>query len=129
MAEIEVALVAVRDIFQDEAGRKSLFSEEYRILSAQIILDKQDMANLAVKDGDKLLVKSEAGSIVVAARASKDDAREAHPGLAFMALSPWYSQLATEAQCESNSVKAKLAIAPTGAAVTAISEIQARIKS
>lgn len=129
MAEIEVALVAVRDIFQDEAGRKSLFSEEYRILSALIILDRQDMAGLAVKDGDKLLVKSEAGSIVVTARASKDDAREAHPGMAFMALSPWYSQLATEAQCESNSVKAKLTIAPTGAAVTAISEIQARIKS
>ena len=127
MAEIEVAVVAVRDIFQDEAGRKSLFSEEYRILSALITLDKQDMASLAIKDGDRLLVKSEAGSIVVAARASKDDVREAHPGLAFMALSPWYSQLATEAQCESNSVKATLA--PTAAAVTEISEIQARMKS
>lgn len=127
MAEIKVALVAVRDIFQDEAGRKSLFSEEYRSLSALITLDKQDMATLAVKDGDKLLVKSDAGSIVVAARASKDDVREAHPGLAFMCISPWYSQLATEAQCESNSVKATLA--PTAAAVTEISEIQARMKS
>lgn len=127
MAEIEVALVAVRDIFQDEAGRKSLFSEEYKSLSALIILDKQDMAGLAVKDGDRLLVKSDAGSIVVAARASKDEVKEAHPGLAFMSISPWYSQLAPEAQCESNSVKATLA--PTADAVTAIAEIQARMKS
>ncbi|HPS91552.1 MAG TPA: molybdopterin dinucleotide binding domain-containing protein [Methanothrix sp.] len=127
MAEIEVALVAVRDIFQDEAGRKSLFSEEYRILSALITLDKQDMAGLAVKDGDKLLVKSEAGSIVVAARASKDDAKEAHPGLAFMCISPWYSQLVPDDGCERISVEATLA--PTTASVTAIAEIQARMKS
>ena len=93
MAEIEVVLVAVRDIFQDEAGRKSLFSEEYRSLSALITLDKQDMASLAVKDGDKLLVKSDAGSIVVAARASKDEVKEAHPGLAFICVSPCTASL------------------------------------
>jgi formylmethanofuran dehydrogenase subunit D len=127
MADIEVVLLAVSDIFQDEAGRMSLFSEEFRSHSALITLDKQDMAGLAVKDGDRLLVKSDAGSIVVAARASKDDAREAHPGLGFMCISPWYSQLATEAQCESNGVKVLLV--PTAAAVTVISEIQARIKS
>jgi formylmethanofuran dehydrogenase subunit D len=129
MAEIEVVLVAVRDIFQDEAGRKSLFSEEYRSLSALITLDKQDMAGLAVKDGDKLLVKSDAGSIVVAARASKDEVKEAHPGLAFMSISPWYSQLVPDDGCERISVKATLAPAPTTAAVTAIAEIQARMKS
>ncbi|OPY50494.1 MAG: molybdopterin dinucleotide binding domain protein [Methanosaeta sp. PtaU1.Bin112] len=126
MAEVEVVVVAVRDIFQDEAGRKSLFSEEYKSLSALIILDKQDMAGLAVKDGDKLLAKNDAGSIVVAARASKDDAKEAHPGLAFMCSSPWYNQLVSDDSCQ-GSVKATLA--PTAEAITAISEIQARMKS
>jgi formylmethanofuran dehydrogenase subunit D len=127
MAEVEVVVVAVRDIFQDEAGRNSRFSDEYKSLSALIILDKQDMAGLAVKDGDKLLAKNDAGSIVVVARASKDDAKEAHPGLAFMCSSPWYNQLVQDDGCERASVKATLA--PTAAAVTAISEIQARMKS
>ena len=43
MAGLEVSIVTVRDIFQDEAGRHSRFSEEYRSKSAVIILDKQDM--------------------------------------------------------------------------------------
>ncbi|HPT18576.1 MAG TPA: hypothetical protein PLJ25_00830, partial [Methanothrix sp.] len=54
--EVAVTIVTVRDIFQDEAGRKSRFSDEYRDLSARILLDKQDMAALGAKDGQRLLV-------------------------------------------------------------------------
>jgi len=130
MAEVvEVTIVTVRDIFQDEAGRKSRFSDEYRNLSALIILDKQDMIRLEAKDGQKLLVKNEVGSIVVAARTSEDDA---HPGLAFMYNSPWSNQLVSDAVCDTSipgfkSIKATLSPAETN--ITQISEIQARMQS
>ena len=93
-SEVAVTVVTVRDIFQDEAGRKSRFSDEYKNLSALIILDKQDMARLGAKDGQRLLVKNDAGSVVVAARTSEDDA---HPGIAFMYNSPWSNQLVSDA--------------------------------
>jgi len=126
---VEVTIVAVRDIFQDEAGRKSRFSDEYKNLSALIILDKQDMIRLEAKDGQKLLVKNEVGSIVVAARTSEDDA---HPGLAFMYNSPWSNQLVSDAVCDTSipgfkSIKATLSPAETN--ITQISEIQARMQS
>lgn len=130
MAEVvAVTVVTVRDIFQDEAGRKSRFSDEYRNLSALIILDKQDMIRLEAKDGQKLLVKNEVGSIVVAAKTSEDDA---HPGLAFMYNSPWSNQLVSDAVCDTSipgfkSIKATLSPAETN--ITQISEIQARMQS
>jgi len=129
MAEVEVTVVTVRDIFQDEAGRKSRFSEEYKNLSALIILDKQDMARLGAKDGQKLLVKNDAGSVVVAARTSED---EAHPGIAFMYNSPWSNQLVSDDVCTGSipgfkSIKATLTIAE--GSITAIAELQARMQS
>ena len=56
---VELKVVTFEDIFQYEAGEKSRFSDEYRQLSAVILLDKQDMASLGVKDGDKVLVENE----------------------------------------------------------------------
>ncbi len=88
--EVVVTVVTFRDIFQNEAEKKSRYSEDYRKLSAQIILDKQDMAGLGVKDGQNVLVKNDVGSVVVAVKASEDDP---HPGLAFMVNSPWSNQL------------------------------------
>jgi formylmethanofuran dehydrogenase subunit D len=127
-AEVEVTVVTVRDIFQDEAGRKSRFSDEYRDKSAQIILDKQDMAGLGAKDGQKLRVKNDVGSVVVAAKTSEDNP---HPGLAFMYNSPWSNQLVSDAVTGSSipgfkSIKATISAAEEN--VTQISEIQARIK-
>jgi len=127
-AEVEVTVVTMRDIFQDEAGRKSRFSDEYRDQSAQIILDKQDMASLGAKDGQKLLVKNDVGSVVVAAKTSEDNP---HPGLAFMYNSPWSNQLVSDAVSDSSipgfkSIKATISAAEEN--VTQISEIQARIK-
>ncbi|MBN1234903.1 MAG: formylmethanofuran dehydrogenase [Methanotrichaceae archaeon] len=128
--EVEVTVVTMRDIFQDEAGRKSRFSDEYRDQSAQIILDKQDLAKLGAKDGQKLrvLVKNDVGSVVVAAKTSEDNP---HPGLAFMYNSPWSNQLVSDAVSESSipgfkSIKAIVSAAEEK--VTQISEIQARIK-
>ncbi|MCX6677490.1 MAG: hypothetical protein NTU95_06040 [Methanothrix sp.] len=126
---VEVTIVTVRDIFQDEAGRKSRFSDEYKNLSALIILDKQDLIRLKAKDGQRLLVKNDVGSIVVAARTSEDDA---HPGIAFMYNSPWSNQLVSDNVCESSipgfkSIKATLSAAETN--ITQITEIQARMQS
>ena len=95
-----VRVVTFRDIFQDEAKKKSRYSEDYMKLSAQIILDKQDMAEVGVKDGQNVLVENDVGSIVVAAKTSEDDP---HPGLAFMIRSPWSNQLMKDDACEPGS--------------------------
>lgn len=42
---VDVKVVTYRDIFQYEAGKKGVHSEEYLRLSASIILDKQDLAS------------------------------------------------------------------------------------
>jgi formylmethanofuran dehydrogenase subunit D len=130
MAEVvEVTIVTVRDIFQDEAGRKSRFSDEYKNLSALIILDKQDMARLGAKDGQRLLIKNDVGSLVVAARASEDDV---HAGLAFMYSSPWSNQLVSDDVCDGSipgNRFIKATLSPTEENITPISEIQARMQS
>jgi formylmethanofuran dehydrogenase subunit D len=130
MAEVvEVSIVTVRDIFQDEAGRKSRFSEEYKNLSALIILDKQDMIRLGVKDGQKLLAKNDVSMVIVAAKTSED---EPHPGLAFMYNSPWSNQLVSDDVCDGSipgnkRIKATLSIAEGN--ITPIAELQARMQS
>jgi formylmethanofuran dehydrogenase subunit D len=130
MAEkVKVTVVTMRDIFQDEAGRKSRFSDEYRDKSAQIILDKQDMASLGAKDGQRLLVKNEVGSVVVTAKTSEDDA---NPGLAFMNNSPWSNQLVSDVVGEGGipcfkSIKADVSVAE--GSVTSISDLLARMRS
>jgi formylmethanofuran dehydrogenase subunit D len=130
MAEVvEVSIVTVRDIFQDEAGRKSRFSEEYKNLSALIILDKQDMIRLGAKDGQKLLVKNDVGTVIVAAKTSED---EPHPGLAFMYNSPWSNQLVSDDLGDGSipgfkRIKAALSIAEGN--ITQIAELQARMQS
>ena len=130
--EVEVTLVTMRNIFQDEAGRKSRFSDEYRDLSALIILDKQDMAGLGVKDGQKLLVKNDTGSVVVAAKTSETSEDDPHPGLAFMNNSPWSNQLVSDAVSDTSipgfkNIKAAVSAAEEN--VTQISELLARMQS
>ncbi len=126
---LELSIITIRDIFQDEAGKKSRYSEEYKNQSALVILDKQDLAGLGAKDGQSLLVKNDVGSVVVSARLSEDT----HPGLAFMPNSPWSNQLVSDATCEAGipgfkGIKAAVQPAEASAAVTDISEILSRIK-
>ncbi len=97
--EAVVTIVTFRDIFQYEAGKKGRYSEEYQNLSAQIILDKQDMAKLGTKDGGKVKVENDIGSIIVAAKMSEDDP---HPGIAFMTNSPWSNHLVRDDVCDTS---------------------------
>ena len=130
MAEVvEVTIVTVQDIFQDEAGRRSRFSDEYKNLSALIFLDKQDMIRLEAKDGQKLLVKNDVGSVVVAARTSEDDM---HAGLAFMYNSPWSNQLVSDDAPDCGipgNKRIKAMLSTTEQDITQISELQARMQS
>jgi formylmethanofuran dehydrogenase subunit D len=122
-----LTIITFPDIFQDEAKKKSRYSEDYRKLSAQIILDRQDMSALGVKDGQSLLVSNDAGSVVVAAKTSDDDP---HQGLAFMISSPWSNQLIGEDTCNANVSGARnisAQVSPSKDNITQISEIFRRI--
>ena len=121
--QVVVTVVTFRDIFQYEAEKKSRYSEDYRKLSAQIILDKQDMAGLGVKDGQNVLVKNDVGSVVVAVKTSEDDP---HPGLAFMVNSPWSNQLVSDDVCTASIPGFKrisAQVSPSGENVTQISKL------
>jgi formylmethanofuran dehydrogenase subunit D len=127
--QVVVTVVTFRDIFQNEAEKKSRYSEDYRKLSAQIILDKQDMAGLGVKDDQNVLVKNDVGSIVVAVKTSEDDP---HPRLAFMVNSPWSNQLVRDDVCMASIPGFKrisAQISPSGENVTQISELFQRMKA
>ncbi len=127
--EAVVSIVTFRDIFQYEAGKKGRYTPEYQNLSAQIILDKQDMASLGVKDGGKVKVENDVGSIIVAAKASEDDP---HPGLAFMTNSPWSNHLVRDDVCETSipgfkKIAAK--VSPSGEDITKIGDLLERMKA
>ena len=127
--EAKVIIVTFRDIFQYEAGKKSRYSDEYRQLSAQILLDKQDMAGLGIKDGQHVMVGNELGRIVAAAKASEDDP---HPGLAFMTNSPWSNQLVRDDVCETSIPgfkRIEAVVSPTDEAVTQITELLQRMRA
>jgi len=127
--DAEVTIVTFRDIFQYEAGKKGRYSDEYRNLSAQIILDKQDMARLGAKDGQRVLVENAVGSIVVAAKTSEDDP---HPGIAFMTNSPWSNQLVRDDVCETSipgfkSISAR--VTPSSEELTKMDDLLERMKA
>lgn len=127
-ADAEVTIVTFRDIFQYEAGKKGRYSDEYQNLSAQIILDKQDMAKVGMKDGGKVKVENDVGSIIVAAKTSDDDP---HPGIAFMTNSPWSNNLVRDDVCETSipgfkSIIAK--VSPSNEAITKIGDLLERMK-
>jgi formylmethanofuran dehydrogenase subunit D len=125
----ELNIVTFQDIFQDEAEKKGKYTDEFRVASALIILDKLDMASLGAKDGQKVLVENDVGRIVVAAKTSDDDP---HPGLAFMIRSPWSNQLIGDAVCDINTLgfkKISAKISPTEENLTQVSEILQRMRN
>jgi formylmethanofuran dehydrogenase subunit D len=127
--DAKVTIVTFHDIFQNEAEKKSRYSNEYRQLSAQILLDKQDMAGLGIKDGQHVMVGNELGRIVAAAKASED---EPHPGLAFMTNSPWSNQLVRDDVCETSIPgfkRIEAVVSPTEEAVTQITELLQRMQA
>jgi formylmethanofuran dehydrogenase subunit D len=127
--DAEVTIVTFRDIFQYEAGKKGRYSNEYQKLSAEIILDKQDMARLGTKDGQTVNVENDVGSIVVAAKTSEDDP---HPGIAFMTNSPWSNQLVRDDVCDTSipgfkSITAR--ISQSSEALTKIDDLLERMRA
>jgi formylmethanofuran dehydrogenase subunit D len=126
---IEVKVVTFRDIFQYEAQKKGRHSEEYKKLSAQIMLDKEDLEKLGMKEGERVVVKNGNGSIVVVASLSDD---EPHPGLAFMIESPWSNQLVgdpAEKTCISELKNFSAEVGPTEEQVTEMKELLERMRA
>jgi len=125
---INLNVVTYRDIFQYEAGKKSRFSPEFQKLSAQIIMDKEDMAKLGVNDGQNVCLENDVGRIVVAVRQTEDDP---HPGLAFMTNSPWSNQLVNDDIFETGIPGFKRITANASASkedITKVSDLLQRIR-
>ena len=88
--EYDIRITTYRDIFHAEAFESDRFGEEYKKLSAAIILSRNDMQKMGIKSGDRVKISNSYGSVVVEARESKKD----EPGgLAFMVNSPWSNSL------------------------------------
>jgi len=88
--EYDIKITTYRDIFQIEALEQNRFGEEYRKLSAAIMMSKEDMKKMGFKQGDKVKLINDYGSIVVELRETK---RNEPGGVAFMVNSPWSNSL------------------------------------
>ncbi|MDD3022018.1 MAG: molybdopterin dinucleotide binding domain-containing protein [Alphaproteobacteria bacterium] len=131
MAKVkEVTIVTYRGIFQEIEEAKGIYSDQYRDQSALIFLDKSDLKFIGADDGQALLVVNEWGSEVVVAKLSEEN--EAHPGLAFMPLSPWSNQLISGDVELGKALNLKKIVASVSAydgEVTPISELAERMKA
>jgi len=88
--EYDIRITTYRDIFHAEAFERDRFGEEYKKLSAAIILSRNDMQKMGLNAGDRVKISNSYGSVVVEAKESKKD----EPGgLAFMVNSPWSNSL------------------------------------
>lgn len=88
--EYEIKITTYRDIFQIEALERDRFGEEYRKLSACIVMSKNDMQKMGLKAGERVKVSNNYGSVVVEVKESK---RDEPGGIAFMVNSPWSNAL------------------------------------
>lgn len=88
--EYDIKITTYRDIFQIEALEQDRFGEEYRKLSAAIMMSKEDMKKMGFKQGDRVKLTNDHGSIVVELRETK---RDEPGGVAFMVNSPWSNSL------------------------------------
>ena len=130
MAKVEVTIVTYRDIFQEEAKEIGRYSDEYRDLSALILLDRGDMKLIETEDGQTVQVDTDWGTVVVTAKLSEED--EEQPGLAFMPNSPWSNQLVsgdtgTSKIPEFKRIRAK--VSATDKEVDTISDLVERIRA
>ena len=88
--EYEIKITTFRDIFQVEALECDRLGEEYRKLSACLMMSKNDLNKMSLKAGDKVRVYNNCGSIVVEVKETK---RDEPGGIAFMVNSPWSNAL------------------------------------
>jgi formylmethanofuran dehydrogenase subunit D len=125
---VEVFLITYREIFQNEARLKDLHGSEYQKQSAQIALDRGDMEKLGLKEGERVLAENELGEVIVSARPSDSDP---HPGLAFMAKSPWSNALLSDETCSpgAQSAKTKLKLSPSSQELTTVFDLLERMRT
>jgi formylmethanofuran dehydrogenase subunit D len=91
--EYEIQLTTYRDIFQAEKSEYDKFGEDYKKLSAAVIISKEDMKKIGSKSGDRVKLSNSYGSIVVEVCESK---RNEPGGIAFMVNSPWSNSLVSD---------------------------------
>ncbi len=91
--EYDVRITTYRDIFQIEALEQDRFGEEYKKLSAAVMMGKSDMEKMGFKTGDRVRLTNNNGSIVVEVHATK---RDEPGGIAFMMNSPWSNSLVSD---------------------------------
>lgn len=91
--EYDIRVTTYRDIFQVEALERDRFGEEYKRLSAAIMMSKSDMEKMGLKAGDRVRLTGNNSSIVVEVRATK---RDEPGGIAFMVNSPWSNSLVSD---------------------------------
>lgn len=91
--EYEIKITTYRDVFQVVALECDRFGEEYRKLSAAIVMSKNDLRKMGLKPGDMVRISNNHGSIVVEVKESK---REEPGGIAFMVNSPWSNALVSD---------------------------------
>jgi len=88
--EYDIKITTYRDIFQIEALEHDRFGEEYKKLSAALMMCKEDMKKIGLNTGDRVRLTNNFGSVVVELRATK---RDEPGGIAFMVNSPWSNAL------------------------------------
>lgn len=126
---MEVTIITFRDIFQSEAQEMDRFGDDYRKKSALILLDEMDMKRIGVEDETAVLLKNDAGSVVVVV-AKRSLEEDSHSGIAFMPSSPWANQLIPEEMGKSRIPEFKripATVSPTKEDVTDISELLERL--
>ena len=122
----EIKIITFEDIFQREAEERGIYTDDYQKLSAQIIMDKQDMTKIGIKDGQNVKIENDMGSIVVTVKPSDD---EPHPEMAFMTATVWTNQLVREDICQTGRPDHIIAkISPSDEETTKLSELLERIK-
>ncbi len=122
----EIKIITFEDIFQREAKEKGIHTDDYQKLSARIIMDKQDMAKIGVKEGQNVKIENDVGSIVVTVKLSDD---EPHPEMAFMTATPWTNQLIREDICKTGRPDhITVKVSSSDEETTKLSELLERIK-
>ncbi len=124
----EVTVITYRGIFQEVEEALGMYSEGYRDQSALVVLDKGEVKELGVEDGQPVILENGFGKVVVTAKLSEDP----HPGVAFMPSSPWSAQLASGEVGEDGILDLKrfrAQVSKANEAVTTIEEIGERIRA
>jgi formylmethanofuran dehydrogenase subunit D len=70
--DIRLNLVVYESIYVSIAGQRDGWGEAYQKKAAMVYLSPADMTNLQIRDGDRIEMTSESGSVVVAAEAGDD---------------------------------------------------------